>query len=82
VHTFVHGRLLDLHFDPFLLVLPTPLHEVLCFRRHDFAARIVGVVGRSGFSGNLFGVSAAGVRSIDRVKVCGSRTLLPGSWFG
>lgn len=45
MHTFVHGRLLDLHFDPFLLVLPTPLHEVLCSRWNDFAARIVGFLG-------------------------------------
>lgn len=32
---------------PFLLLLPTPLHEVLYFRRHDFAARIVGFLGHS-----------------------------------
>ena len=32
---------------PFLMVLPSPLHAGLCFRRHDFAARTVGFVGRS-----------------------------------
>ena len=79
VHTFVHGRLFGLHFGPFLMVLPSLLHAVLCFRRHDFAAQTVGFVGRSGFSGNLFGISVAGVRAVDSVKVCGIRTLLQGS---
>jgi hypothetical protein len=60
--------------------LPSPLHAGLCCRRHDFAARIVGFLGRSGFSGNVFGViCGCGVQSVDRVKVCGIRTLLPGS---
>lgn len=53
VHTFVHGRLFGLHFGPFLMVLPTPLHAVFCSRRHDFAARVMGFLGRSGFSGNF-----------------------------
>lgn len=75
MHTFVHGRLFDLHFDPFLLVLPTPLHPGLCCRRHDLAAQTLGFLGRSGFSGNIFlGISMAGVRSLDRVQVCGIRT--------
>jgi hypothetical protein len=42
-------------FDLFLLVLPVPLHEVLCLRRHDFAAWTVGVIGRSRVSGNVCG---------------------------
>jgi hypothetical protein len=51
----VHNRLLDPHFDPFLMVSAETLHAGLCCRRHDFAARIVGFVGRSGFSGNVSG---------------------------
>jgi hypothetical protein len=79
VHTLVHRRVFGLHFGPFLLVLQTSLHAVLCCRRHDFAAQTVGFVGRSGFSGNLFGVFMAGLRSVGRVQVCGIRTLLPGA---
>lgn len=65
-------------FRPAFWSLPpgcaSPLHEVLCFRGHDFAAWIVGVVGRSGFSGNVFGgICGCGVRSVDRVQVCGIR---------
>ena len=44
---FVHSRLFDPHFDPFLIVLPSLLHACLCCRRHDFAARIVGFLGHS-----------------------------------
>ena len=55
MHTFVHGRLLGLHFGPLLMVLLSPLHEVRCCRRHDFAVWIVGFLGRSGFSGNVSG---------------------------
>jgi hypothetical protein len=53
VHTFVHGPLFDLHFDPFLVVLPTPLHAGLCCRQHG---QTLGFLGRPGFSGNVFGV--------------------------
>ncbi|GAP56838.1 hypothetical protein AHiyo6_34030 [Arthrobacter sp. Hiyo6] len=63
VHTFVHGRLFARHFDPFLMVLPTPLHAGLCCRRHDFAAQAPCFAGRSGFGGNVFG------------GVCGWRTI-------
>lgn len=55
VHTYVHGPLFDLHFGPFLLVLPTPIHASVCCRRHDFGARAVGFLGLSGFSGNVYG---------------------------
>jgi hypothetical protein len=80
VHTFVRRRLFDLHFGPFLLVLPSPIHDVLCCRRHGFAARTVGVSGRSGFSGNVSGgVCDCGVRSVDRVRVCGIRTFFRAS---
>ncbi|ABK03089.1 hypothetical protein Arth_1695 [Arthrobacter sp. FB24] len=78
VHTFVHERLFDPHFGPSLLVLPSLVHGVLYCRRHDFAAWIVGVVERSGFSGNVFGgICDCGARSVDRGQVCGIRTLLP-----
>jgi hypothetical protein len=70
----VHGRLVGLHFDLLLLALPSLLHEVFCFRRHDFAAWIFGFLGSSGVSGNVFGVSMAGIESIDRVQVCGIPT--------
>ena len=56
VCTLCTGRFLTCIFVPFLLVLPVPLHAGLCCRRHDFAARIVGFPGRSGFNGNVFGV--------------------------
>jgi hypothetical protein len=62
VHTFVHGRLFDLHVGPFLRVLPSLLHAVLCFRRHDFAAQTVGFVGSSRQRERLRGV--CGWRSI------------------
>jgi hypothetical protein len=62
VHTFVHGRLFDPHFGPSLLVLPSLVRGVLYCRRHNFAAWIVGVVERSGFSGNVSG------------DICGWRT--------
>jgi hypothetical protein len=62
-------------FRPAFWTLPpgsaSPLHEVLCCRRHDFAAWYVGFVGRSGFSGNVF--VGIGVRAVDRAQVCGIR---------
>lgn len=79
VRTFVHGRLLDLHFGPSLLALPSALHTVLFCRRREFAAPDRRFLTRSGFSGNVVAVSVAGVRSVDRVQVCGIRTLLPGA---
>ena len=78
MHTFVHRRLLDLHFNPFLLVLPTPLHEVLCFRRHDFLRPGSSAsLDFPGSAGTFLGLSVAGVRSVHRLQVCGIRTLLP-----
>jgi hypothetical protein len=65
VHTLVHGWLSGLHFDPLILALPSLLHAVLCFRRHDFAAWSVGFLGRSGFSGNVSG-GVCGRRRIRR----------------
>ena len=62
------------YLDPFLLVLPTPLHEVLCFRRHDFVAQTVGFVGRSCQRERFPEVSVAGDRSVDRAEVRGIRT--------
>jgi hypothetical protein len=37
----------DPHSGLFLMVLPSLLHAVLCFRRPDFAAQTVGFLGRS-----------------------------------
>jgi hypothetical protein len=72
-------RLFDPQFGPFLMVLPSPPHEVLRFRRHDFAAFIVGVVGRSGFSGNVFGQSAAVASGPStKCRCVGSVNFLPG----
>jgi hypothetical protein len=82
-HT-VHNRLFDPHFDPLILALPSLLHAVLCFRRHDFAAWIVGVGGRAGFSGNVSGISAA-VASYPAAecRCVGSGLFFRGrSWFG
>jgi hypothetical protein len=53
-------------FGPFRLVLPTPLHEFLCFRRHGFSAQTVGSVGRSCQRERLEGT-------------CGWRTIRPQS---
>jgi hypothetical protein len=68
VHTLVHGRRCCRPFGPFLLVMPSPLHDVLCCRRHDFTTWIVGVRGRSGLSGTSLGC------------VCGLPTIVPSMW--
>jgi hypothetical protein len=61
----------------FVLALPSRVHAVLCSGRHAFTARIIGTCGTFLSSGTFHGISVAGARSFDRVKVCGIRTLLP-----
>jgi hypothetical protein len=77
VRTYVHGRLFGLHFVHCSWIC---LHHFMAFSvSGDMTFRPGPSVSLDvpGSAGTSAGVPVAGERAVDRVQVCGIRTLLP-----